>query len=360
MRTDEEQKELTEHRSGWSSVWWPSWCPTSPTHLSRAEDKILSALSISFSRGFVSVSSGQQIRTLVFNGEGLRGAGSAGEGPALVLLHGFGAAVGLWVLNLQALAQAGRPVLALDLLGFGRSSRPVFSTDPQQAEQQQVEALEHWRSQQRVESMILLGHHLGAYISAAYALAYPQRVKHLILVEPWGFSARPSAPERWVPFWIKVFGAAMNPFNPLALLRLAGPLGPLLLQLLRSDFKQKYSALFSDNTVPDYIYHINTQTASGEVGFKNMTVPYGWPQHPLLERMDKISPSLPISFIYGSRSCIDGQSGRILQEMRPGSHTEVIVIQGAGHYVFADQPEDFNRAVLEICNSVKHTEPQNN
>lgn len=51
------------------------------------------------------------------------------------------------------------------------------------------------------------------------------RVKHLILVEPWGFSARPSAPERWVPFWIKVFGAAMNPFNPLALLRLAGPLG---------------------------------------------------------------------------------------------------------------------------------------
>jgi len=27
------------------------------------------------------------------------------------------------------------------------------------------------------------------------------------------------------------------------------------------------------------------------------------------------------------------------------------VIQGAGHYVFADQSEDFNQAVLKICNN---------
>ncbi|XDV34304.1 hypothetical protein PO909_004473, partial [Leuciscus waleckii] len=111
--------------------------------------------------------------------------------------------------------------------------------------------------------------------------------------------------------------------------------GPLLLQLLRSDFKQKYASVFADDTVADYIYHVNAQTASGETAFKNMTIPY------------MISPSLPMTFIYGSRSSIDGQSGKAIQEMRPDSHTKIIV----SHYVFADQSEDFNQAVLKICNN---------
>ncbi|ROL42104.1 1-acylglycerol-3-phosphate O-acyltransferase ABHD5 [Anabarilius grahami] len=128
-------------------------------------------------------------------------------------------------------------------------------------------------------------------------------------------------------------------------------LRPLLLQLLRSDFKQKYASVFDDDTVADYIYHVNAQTASGETAFKNMTIPYGWPQHPMMDQVEKISPSLPMTFIYGSRSSIEGQSGKAIQEMRPNSQTKIIVIQGAGHYVFADQSEDFNQAVLKICNN---------
>lgn len=36
--------------------------------------------------------------------------------------------------------------------------------------------------------------------------------------------------------------------------------GPMLVQTIRSDFKQKYSSVFDDNTVSDYIYHLNAQT----------------------------------------------------------------------------------------------------
>lgn len=53
------------------------------------------------------------------------------------------------------------------------------------------------------------------------------RVKHLILVEPWGFPECPEAGEQdgTFPVWIKALGAVLSPFNPLAGLRLAGPLG---------------------------------------------------------------------------------------------------------------------------------------
>lgn len=55
----------------------------------------------------------------------------------------------------------------------------------------------------------------------------PDRVKHMVLVEPWGFPERPDTAEedRPIPVWIKALGAMFSPFNPLAGLRLLGPLG---------------------------------------------------------------------------------------------------------------------------------------
>jgi len=48
-----------------------------------------------------------------------------GEGPPLVLLHGFGAGLGFWTANLQKLSKH-HTVYAIDLMGFGKSSRPKF------------------------------------------------------------------------------------------------------------------------------------------------------------------------------------------------------------------------------------------
>lgn len=94
--------------------------------------------------------------------------------PPLVLLHGFGGGVALWAQNLDYLSSTG-PVYALDLLGFGRSSRPQFKTDPEGAEEQFVAALDEWREKVGLDEMVLLGHNLGGYLSAAYTLKYPQR-----------------------------------------------------------------------------------------------------------------------------------------------------------------------------------------
>ena len=65
------------------------------------------------------------------------------------MIHGMGAGVGLWAMNLESIAKS-RPVYAFDLLGFGRSSRVKFPKDPMLAEMEFVEAIEEWRKQMKV------------------------------------------------------------------------------------------------------------------------------------------------------------------------------------------------------------------
>ncbi|XP_063055751.1 1-acylglycerol-3-phosphate O-acyltransferase ABHD5 isoform X2 [Engraulis encrasicolus] len=333
--------------SWWISSWLPSWCPTSMNQLKDAEEKILLPVKSPFSRQLVPISDGNVLSTLTFSGK------AECDSTPLVLLHGFGAGVGLWVLNLDALSQQ-RSLYTFDLLGFGQSSRPAFSSDAQEAELQFVESIEQWRAALGLESMILLGHNLGGYLAAAYALKYPARVKHLMFVEPWGFPQRPDPADEHkpLPIWIKALGAMLSPFNPLAGLRVAGPLGPTLLQTLRPDFQKKYVSMFDDSTVADYIYHLNVQTPSGETAFRNMTIPYGWAKRPMIQRIGLIQADIPMTVIYGSRSSIDGYSGKTIKELRPNSHVDIIAIRGAGHYVFADQPDDFNHKVLHICETL--------
>ncbi|MEQ2175302.1 hypothetical protein GOODEAATRI_016702, partial [Goodea atripinnis] len=184
-------------------------------------------------------------------------------------------------------------------------------------------------------------------------------VKHIILVEPWGFPEFQETVEadRPIPVWIKALGAMFSPFNPLAGLRLVGPLdylpassllsqsltayiwdmsvsvslaGLTLVQTLRPDFKKKFSSMFSDNTVSEYIYHLNVQTPSGETAFKSMTGSCGWAKRPMLDRLDQLHPDIPISIIYGSRSCIDSISASSIKEMRTNSHVDIIVSEGCG------------------------------
>jgi len=58
-------------------------------------------------------------------------------------------------------------------------------------------------------------------------IRFPERVRHLILADPWGFPERPTSNEFRVPvpMWIKAIARMLQPFNPLAALRAAGPWG---------------------------------------------------------------------------------------------------------------------------------------
>ena len=110
-----------------------------------------------------------------------------GSGPALVLIHGIGGDADDWSFCLDALAASHR-VIALDLLGFGRSDKPLIDYTIAGF----VEVLDRFLRTLNIGRAILVGHSLGGWIAATFALQSPQAFHKLVLVDAagvWGDTA---------------------------------------------------------------------------------------------------------------------------------------------------------------------------
>ncbi|XP_062843516.1 (Lyso)-N-acylphosphatidylethanolamine lipase [Trichomycterus rosablanca] len=356
----QDENELEQNSENWS--WWPSWRPTSMSLLKSCEAKILACIQNDVWSRFVTLPNQNRIWTLTVTNKAAHKTSDQASQMPLVMVHGFGGGVGLWVRNLDALSRS-RPVYTFDLLGFGRSSRPAFPNDASLAEEQFVSSIEQWRQSMGLERMILLGHSLGGYLASSYSIQYPERVSHLILVDPWGFPERPQVQQDGSsgqnseikrpgpPRWVKAAASVLSYFNPLAIVRLAGPWGPGLVKRFRPDFRSKFEDLFDDNTMAEYLYHCNAQTPSGEVGFRAMCESLGWAKKPMIKRVNLLPPSMPITLVYGARSWVDSNSGTHVANIRGQSPTQVVLIDDASHHVYADQPDKFNQVVENICNT---------
>ena len=103
-----------------------------------------------------------------------------GEGPPVVLLHGFASALETWTGVMKELAKTHR-VLALDLKGFGWSSRPPGDYSPR-AEAQLVLAL---MDQRNIRSAAVVAHSWGSSIALAMAEEAPERVTKIALYDAW-------------------------------------------------------------------------------------------------------------------------------------------------------------------------------
>jgi pimeloyl-ACP methyl ester carboxylesterase len=280
------------------------------------------------------------------------------RGLPLVLIHGFASAVGLWALNLDSLMKTNRNIYAFDILGFGKSSRPFFDNS-ETVELELTESIERWRTRVGLnEKFILLGHSFGAYLAMSYALQYPERVAHLILADPWGWPSQQQNQQLIQhnyprPLWVKIVGKIFQTFTPLAGLRAAGPWGPKLVNKLRPDLKKKFEKITGEENAEiflNYIYHCNAQSnPSGEIAFKSVSTGMGWARYPMINRVTQLHPNINLTFIYGSRSWIDRQPGFQTKYLL-GERVVVHVIQGSGHHVYADKPDEFNDLVSKTCN----------
>ncbi|RDS79024.1 alpha/beta fold hydrolase [Dyella monticola] len=105
-----------------------------------------------------------------------------GNGPTIVLLHGFAANKDVW-LKVAPLLTAHFHVVIPDLPGWGESSRipgASYNID------NQAERLDDFIQTLHLQHAMIVGHSMGGAIAGVYAAEHPQDVAELALVDSFG------------------------------------------------------------------------------------------------------------------------------------------------------------------------------
>jgi cardiolipin-specific phospholipase len=281
--------------------------------------------------------------------------------PPLVLLHGYANGSLYFYRNFTGLAKYFDTIYALDMLGWGLSSRPKFdlvsssspssddllssssssssnvdsttttttTTTTRNAESFFVESLESWRVQHNLSKMTLAGHSMGGYVATAYAERYPNRVHKLILLSPVGVPHPPSVEEQRtvmsnVPFYLRyMFKLVRYLFDSRGITP-----GDFLrsLPLYKSrEFVDSYihrrlpaiTDVDERTVLGEYLYQNSMLPGSGEYCLSDILTSSAHARVPLVERIPHLVPAaavgtsdgLEIHTIYGERDWMDYTGG---------------------------------------------------
>ena len=110
-----------------------------------------------------------------------------GQGPAVVLLHGFGDTGDMWAPLAADLAR-DHTVVVPDLRGMGLSSRPAGGYD----KRTQAADIRSVLTALGLDRAAVVGHDIGTMVAYAYAARYPDKTEKLVVMD---------APVPGIPPW---------------------------------------------------------------------------------------------------------------------------------------------------------------
>jgi pimeloyl-ACP methyl ester carboxylesterase len=147
----------------------------------------------------------------VDTGEVRLNVASAGDGPPVVLLHGFPDSWQVWRHQIEALAGAGYRVVAPDLRGFGRSDRPAEAADYRA--DRLLADIAAVCADAGITRTALVGHDWGAGLAWQVAFRRPELVERLAVlsVGHYGANAAAGLEQRrlsWYMLWFQFPGVA--------------------------------------------------------------------------------------------------------------------------------------------------------
>ncbi len=253
----------------------------------------------------------------------------------MVLIHGLTATHRYWAQNLDVLAERRR-VVALDLPGFGRSHKPDvdYSIDYFVAE------LLALLDELGIARAALVGNSMGGHIAMATALAAPERVERLVLVDPAGVHPLPS----WVMrAGAAAFGAATRAGGRLPAPRVPRAFVEILFRAVfptRPDLAARYVAAYTRAIASDE-YRLHLRAA--------LRAMHGVMRRPLHRRLHAIAA--PTLIMWGAQDwLLPVTTGHRLQRLIPGAR--LVIYSQSGHCPMVDQPERWNRDVLAFLDGI--------
>ncbi len=249
--------------------------------------------------------------------------GLQGEGPVLVLLHGFPSASWDWQHLLPMLTPHYR-VLYLDLLGFGFSDKPRIN----------------YSIQDQADRVLALMQHLGLQNAHLLAHDYGDTVAQELLAR----QRRGNSPVQWHSCAMLNGGLFPESHHPLRVQKLlAGPLGPLLVPMLnRRSFARSMGRIWGKTPPSERTllglwqllnYHDGTRVMPKLLGYIEQR------QRFRARWVNALSTCpVPLMLIDGTEDPISGRS--LVSRFRQlCPNAELVELEGVGHYPQLEAPE---------------------
>jgi len=293
------------------------------------------------------------------------------EKMPLLLLHGYGNAALYFYRTLTGLSiQHYGTVYALDMLGWGISSRPHFVTNDnhvREAEKFFVESVEAWREANKIDQFVLGAHSMGGYLAVAYAECYPNRVKRLILISPAGVPHKDEEVEntKWysqpllqrlvVGFGRKIiWNLGITPFQIFRFWHYL--LGSRAMSFVQSYLDEAFAMIDCKEekaALSDYLLLNTMLPGSGEHVLSRVLQEGMFAIEPLVDRIPKLQVGF-VSFLYGELDWMDKSGGLEVKKMckiKEGNGenapiVDVYDIKGAGHSPMLENWVEFNSAMI--------------
>jgi pimeloyl-ACP methyl ester carboxylesterase len=239
----------------------------------------------------------------------------AGDGPPVVLLHGYPTSSFLWRRFVPALAMGGMRALAVDLLGYGASDKPEDAALHMRAQAGYVrQLLDHLG----IHEFAAVGHDLGAVV--AQLLALEGGVRCLVLVDAAAFDSWPiegvrmlqdASPDQETPEFVR------------SVVDLAIELGTSHTERLTDEIRDAYAAPFAGEMGARAFFRA-TRAIDG-IGLEGREEELGRIEAPVLILWGEDDPYLPVEL------------AERLQDALPTS--SLAVLPGCSHLLPEDAPE---------------------
>lgn len=273
----------------------------------------------------------------------------------LIMIHGYGSGLGLYLKNFKEITSDNWIIHAIDLLGYGCSSRPPFSpTNFEQTESWFHDSFQKWMELRKIPSQntMVLAHSMGAYLMGSYGIKNPDFCKKLVMVSPAGITGHKSkvvVPKYFERLWER----NVSPFSLVRNSKFYGS------KLVSGWTYRRFAKLpvKERDLLHKYVYGIFQSPGSGEYMLNFLLKPGAEPRKPLKDRPFE-KANFSYSWWYGSEDWMNIAGGqdcsRKLKSL--GKKSDVIEFSNAGHHIYLDNSNAFNKFVLKEMNEmVKET-----
>ena len=261
-----------------------------------------------------------------------------GEGPAIILMHGFPDNLHLYDRLVPLLSPSSR-VVTFDFLGWGASEKPAGYS---YTAANQTHELDTVIKQLNLRQVLLVAHDASGPPAIDWALGHPEQVAGLVLLNTYYCEMPTLRPPEAI--WL---------FSTPVVRNVARPVSEILDHLI---FKRMYwwqvGSFFRDSQVRDeylpLLYRQFDDTPSARPAFFGLNEDLLTTIRSRSKMIPKLKEfKLPVRIIFGAADpYLNKGVAQSFHELFPTS--ELFLLPGARHYVQMDEPGEIARLILSL------------